>query len=140
MRDSPGLPTYISETAVRSRTSTSIIRWIHMRLPVTVGYPLPYPLVHHIHQRGTQSSDCPFHRREYNQHAIIMGAGYFGAEVYTLDSAQSAFASMVCETAIHTKKESATQGLTMMKTYADEKQALYDVFGAEVIKVEAGRS
>lgn len=111
-----------------------------MHLPVTVGYPLPYPPVHHNHQRGTQSSDCLFNRREYNQHAIIMDAGYFSVGVNTLDSAQSAFASMVCETANHTKKESATQGLTMMETYADEKHALYDVFGAEVIKVEAGGS
>lgn len=111
-----------------------------MRLPVTVGYPLPYPPVHHNHQRGTQSSDCLFCRREYNQHVIIMDAGYFGAEVYTLDSAQSAFASIVCETVNHTKQESATQGLTVIDTNAAEKQVLYDVFGAEVIKVEAGGS
>lgn len=69
-----------------------------------------------------------------------MDAGYFGAEVYTLDSAQSAFASIVCETVNHTKQESATQGLTVIDTNAAEKQVLYDVFGAEVIKVEAGGS
>ncbi|KAJ8691785.1 hypothetical protein PTI98_011320 [Pleurotus ostreatus] len=98
------------------------MQWIHMRLPVTVGYPLPYPPVHHNHQRGTQSSDCLFHR-----------------QVYTLDSAQSAFASIVRETVNHTKKESATQGLNVIDTNAVEKQVLYDVFGAEILSF-IGRS